>query len=170
MPTTNDPEALPRLGRYTIDTDRSSITFRSRHFLGLLPVKGTFAIRSATIEVAEPLSESSLRVEVDATSFRTGNRQRDAQVRSARFLDTSRHPLITFVADSVELTAVSGALTVRDVTRSATLTIVHSENSPESFRIRATTRIDRDDFGITAYRLMAGHHFDLTLEVTCVHR
>ncbi|MCO6007391.1 YceI family protein [Actinoallomurus purpureus] len=171
MATTNNPvTTTPRLGRYTIDTNRSSITFRSRHFFGLLPVKGTFAIRSGTIEVAEPLAESSLRVEADAASFHTGNDQRDAHVRSAAFLDTGRHPLITFVSDGVDTTTVSGTLTVCDVSQPVSLAIVHSEVAAETFTVRATTRVDRHDFGVTASRLMAGRHLDLTLEVTCVHR
>jgi polyisoprenoid-binding protein YceI len=172
MSTTNDSDsaALPRLGRYAIDTDHSSITFKTRHFLGLLPVKGTFAIRSGTIEVAEPLAESSLRVEVDAAGFHTGNALRDTQVRSAKFLDTGRHPLITFVADRVETTMISGVLTVCGVAKPERLAVVRSEVFPETFTVRATTRVDRYDFGVTASRLMTGRHFDLTLEVTCVHR
>ncbi|GAA4617138.1 hypothetical protein GCM10023195_76360 [Actinoallomurus liliacearum] len=171
MATTNDPvTTTPRLGRYTIDPNRSSITFRSRHFVGLLPVKGTFAIRSGTIDVAEPLADSNLRVEVDAASFHTGNDQRDAHVRSATFLDTGRHPLITFVSDGVNTTTVSGTLTVRDVSRPVSLAIAGSEVAAETFTVRATTRVDRHDFGVTASRLMAGRHVDLTLDVTCVHR
>jgi len=169
MAKTNDfPTALPRLGRYRIDTERSSIGFRSRHFLGLLPVKGTFAIHHGTIEVAEPLAESNIRVSIDASSFHTGNAQRDAHVRSAKFLDTGRHPLIDFVADSVEAATVSGTLTVCEAAQPVSLAIVYSEVFPEAFSIRATTRVDRYDFGVTASRLMAGHHFDLTLEATCV--
>jgi polyisoprenoid-binding protein YceI len=40
----------------------------------------------------------------------------------------------------------------------------------ETFTVRATTRVDRTEFGVTAAGLMAGRHLDLTLEVTCVPR
>jgi hypothetical protein len=36
--------------------------------------------------------------------------------------------------------------------------------------VRATTRVNRYDFGVTGSRLMTGRHFDLALEVTCVRR
>lgn len=171
MATTDDPVAtIPRLGSYAIDTNHSTVTFTSRHFFNLLPVKGTFAIRSGTIEVAEPLAESRLRVGVDAASFRSGDGQRDAQVRSARFLDADRHPLITFLSDRVDATTVCGTLTVRDVSHPVSLAITHSEVSADIFTVRATTRVDRHDFGVTAFRLMAARHLDLTLEATCVRR
>ncbi|MFE4873664.1 YceI family protein [Streptomyces sp. NPDC056682] len=167
--TGNPTMTTPRLGRYSIDTDSSSITFKSRHFFGLMPVRGTFAIRGGTVEVTEPLSQSRLRVEVEAASFSTGNGQRDRDVRSVKFLDTDRHPLITFVSERVDATSVSGTLTACGITRSASLSIVRSEVHTNSFTVRATTRVDRIEFGVTAARGMAGRHLDLTLEVTCVH-
>lgn len=166
----NPSPPAPRLGRYTIDTNRSSITFRSRHFFQLLPVQGTFTLRGGTVEVAEPLGESSVEVTVDAASFHTGNSQRDGHVRSGTFLDVTRHPLITFVSDGVDAATVTGTLTVRDVSRSVALAVVHSEVSAETFTVRATTRVDRHDLGVTASRLMTGRHLDLTLDVTCVRR
>jgi polyisoprenoid-binding protein YceI len=166
--TGNPTTTTPRLGRYTIDTNSSSITFKSRHLFGLRPVHGTFAIRGGTVDVAEPLSESRLRVEIDAASFSTGNDQRDGDVRSAKFLDTDRNRLITFVSERVDATSVSGTLTACGVSRPASLFIVHAQVTANAFTVRATTRVDRSEFGVTAARGMAGRHLDLTLEVTCV--
>ncbi|PIM69393.1 hypothetical protein CTU88_25600 [Streptomyces sp. JV178] len=166
--TGNPTTTSPRLGRYTIDTKTSSISFRSRHLFGLVPVHGTFAIRGGTVGVAEPLGESRLRVEIEAASFSTGNDQRDGDVRSARFLDTDRNPLITFVSERVDAMSVSGTLTACGVSRPVSLSIVHAQVTADAFTVRATTRVDRTEFGVTAARGMAGRHLDLTLEVTCV--
>ncbi|MEU4345825.1 YceI family protein [Streptomyces sp. NPDC023838] len=172
MDATDKPSAkaptAPRLGRYAISTDRSSITFTSRHLFGLLPVRGTFTIGSGTVDVAEPLSESRMRVEVEAASFSTGNDRRDADVRSVKFLDTDQHPLITFVADRVDATSVSGTLTACGISRPASLSVVHAEIRTTSFTVRATTRVDRTAFGVTAARGLAGRYLDLALDVTCV--
>lgn len=164
-----DVTATPRLGRYEIDAGGSTVTFASRHLFGLMPVRGTFAVRGGTVDVAEPLSDSVIRVEIDAASFHTGHDHRDSDVRSAKFLDTDTHPVMTFVSERVDETAVTGTLTARGITRPVTLAIGRSEVSPERFTVRATTRIDRTEFGVTAARGMAGRHLDLTLEVTCVH-
>ena len=93
---TPEAQVIPRPGRYEIDTSCSAVTFRTRHLFGLAPVRGSFTIRAGTIDVAEPLADSSVHVQIDPASFRTGNGQRDGTVRSERLLDTDRYPVITF--------------------------------------------------------------------------
>jgi polyisoprenoid-binding protein YceI len=100
--TSNDMMQVPRTGRYTIDTGGSTMTFKSRHLFGLAPVTGRFSIRQGTTEVADPIADSRVHVEIDAASFHTGGRQRDADVRSARFLDVERHPTMTFTSQRLE--------------------------------------------------------------------
>jgi polyisoprenoid-binding protein YceI len=171
MQTRRDHTATaPQLGRYEIDTSRSTVTFRTRHVFGLAPVRGTFAIRSGTIDVTEPLTDSSVHVEIETASFRTGSGQRDDHVRSARFLDAGRHPVMTFVAGSLAGQALTGTLTVRDVTRPVSLPIEQSAVAPGAFTVSATTRIDRTEFGVTASRGMAGRYLDVSVEVRCVRK
>ncbi|MFI6683850.1 YceI family protein [Streptomyces sp. NPDC050485] len=160
--------AAPGLGRYEIDPAGSTVTFTTRHVFGLLPVHGSFAIRSGTVDIVEPLTASSVRAEVDPASFRTGSRQRDTAVRSARFLDTARHPVMTYTADRLDGTALTGTLTVCGVTQPVTLAIENSASSAGAFTARATTRIDRTRFGVTASRGMAGRYLDVRVEVRCV--
>ncbi|HEY7432057.1 MAG TPA: YceI family protein [Streptosporangiaceae bacterium] len=157
----------PQLGRYAIDPSRSAVRFRTRHMFGLGPVRGTFAIKSGTVDVAEPMTASGIHAEIDAASFRTSNRQRDDAVRSTRFLDTAAHPVITFTASRLEGHTLTGTLTVRGVTRPVTLTVDQVEAAADGFTARATTRIDRTEFGVTAQRGLAGRYLDLTVEARC---
>ncbi|MCX4547568.1 YceI family protein [Streptomyces sp. NBC_01387] len=159
--------ATPQLGRYDIDTSSSVIKFRTKHMFGLGSVLGTFAIRGGTVDVAEPLGESSVRVEIDTASFETGTEKRDSTVRSKTFLDTGRYPTMTFVSESVDATGITGQLTVREVTRPVTLAIQESRTAPGAFSAVATTRIDRLEFGVTGSRGMTGRYLDLTLEIQC---
>jgi polyisoprenoid-binding protein YceI len=158
----------PRLGRYRIDTGRSTVAFRSRHLFGLATVRGTFTIRTGVVDVAEPLAESAVHVDIDAASFHTGNDHRDGDVRSARFLDADRHPVLTFRTEAVDATTLTGVLGVRDVQRPVTVPVELADVSPGAFTVRATARIDRTAFGITAARGLAGRFVDLTMEVRCV--
>ncbi|WP_328536142.1 YceI family protein [Streptomyces sp. NBC_00344] len=167
-PKPDNPPAAPRLGRYAIDTASSTVTFGTRHVFGLLPVNGTFEIRSGTVDVAEPLGASVIRVEIAASSFRTGNPMRDDAVRSARFLDADRHPLITFAADGVDGACVTGTLTAHGVAQPVRLSVEQQSATPRGFTARATARIDRTLFGVTASRGMAGRHLDVSIEVECV--
>jgi polyisoprenoid-binding protein YceI len=161
--------AAPPPGHYDIDPDRSRVTFTTRHLFGLGRVKGRLAIRRGRADIADPLEVSALYAEIDTASFHTNNRQRDDLVRSPRFLDAAAHPVMTFRSDPIgaEDQALTGTLTVRGTTRPVTLTVTRCEVSPGSFTARATTRVDRTEFGITASRGLAARYLDLTVEVQC---
>ena len=108
-----------------------------------------------------------------SASFRTRNRQRDHSVLSPRFLDPAGHPVMTFRSDRIETApgqqrpVLTGTLTVRGTARPVTLTVTRCEVSRGSFTARATARIDRTEFGITAARGVAARYLDLTLEIQC---
>jgi polyisoprenoid-binding protein YceI len=166
--TQNRTEITPQLGRYHIDPDGSSVTFRTRHLFGLAPVRGRFAVRAGTVDVSEPLTGSRVYAEIDAASFHTGNPLRDARVRSAGFLGADEHPVLAFSSKGLDGRLLAGTLTVRDVTRPVSVRAEVTGVSPGSFTARATVRIDRHDFGVTASRGLAGRYLDMTVEVRCV--
>ena len=159
----------PQPGHYDIDPDRSRVTFATRHLFGLGRVRGSFAIRGGTADVADPIAASTIYAEIETASFRTKNRQRDDSVLSPRFLDPAGHPVMTFASDRIEAAGqiLAGTLTVRGTTRPVTLTVTGCEVSRGSFTAHATTRIDRTDFGITAARGLAARYLNLTLEIQC---
>jgi polyisoprenoid-binding protein YceI len=157
-----------RPGRYVIDPASSVVTFATRHLFGLGRARGTFAIRGGAVEVTGVAGEARCYAEIDAASFRTGNPQRDAAVRSPRLLDTGRHPVITFEAQRLDGTGLAGQLTVRGVSRPAVLAVELTGTSSGGFTARGTLRADRTAFGVTAYRGLAARHLDLTVEARCV--
>jgi len=161
--------AAPPPGHYDIDPDRSRVTFATRHLFGLGRVKGSFAVRRGSADIADPLEVSAIYADIDTASFRTNSRQRDRSVLSPRFLDAAGHPVMTFRSDRIaaEDQALTGTLTVRGTTRPVTLTVTRCEMSRGSFTARAAARIDRTEFGITAARGLAARYLDLTVEVQC---
>jgi polyisoprenoid-binding protein YceI len=166
------PPSTPQLGHYDIDTENSAVRFRTRHMFGLGPVRGDFSILSGSADVAEPLTDSAVSADISSASFRTGNRQRDAMVRSARFLDVGNFPVISFrngriSADGATLT---GELTVREVTRPVSLSVQQRATSPGGFTLTASVRIDRNEFGVTAMPGITGRYLGLTVEATCVRK
>jgi len=159
----------PQPGHYDIDPDRSRVTFATRHLFGLGRVKGSFAVRGGTADVADPITASAIRAEIETASFHTKNPARDGSVLSQRFLDPARHPVMAFRSDQIDAEGhvLTGTLTVRGTSRPVTLTVTHCEVSRGSFTARATARIDRTEFGITAARGLAARYLDLTVEVQC---
>jgi polyisoprenoid-binding protein YceI len=169
MHTESHITQAPRLGHYEIDVSQSRVKFRTRHMFGLGPVRGTFAIRSGSADIAEPLADSAIHAEIDTASFRTRNRQRDQSVLSARFLDTARFPVISFRNGRVSADGktIRGTLTVHEVSRPVSLSIGQVTTAGQSFTAGATVRVDRTEFGVTAMPGLAGRYLDLTVEVRC---
>jgi polyisoprenoid-binding protein YceI len=175
--TTDDALQAPPVGRYAIDRRASTVTFKSRHLFGLAPVHGTMAIRDGLVDIVDPLTGSSVQVEIDATSFDTGSGQRDRDVRSPRFLDAERYPSMTFTSRWLDRSdghwTLAGTLMVRDVARPVSLAIQRPTvppGRPTSFVVCATTRIDRTEFGLTAAKGLAGRHLDVSLRIQGVRR
>jgi polyisoprenoid-binding protein YceI len=92
----------PAVGHYRIDPTRTTVRFSSRHLFGLGAVSGTVKLLEADFRITEPLS-ATLPAVLDAASFDTGNRRRDADVRSAKYLDEAAYPEITFDSQQVLL-------------------------------------------------------------------
>lgn len=164
---------IPGAGRYAIDTERSAVKFATRHLFGLAPVRGSFALRDGVIRVADPVGGSAVQARISASSFRTGNDDRDATVLSRRLLHAEAHPLLKFSSTALVQEdgqwLLRGEFEVRGVTRpvEARLTAV----SERSGTLRATARvlIDRYEFGVTGYRGLAARRLTVDLDITA-HR
>jgi polyisoprenoid-binding protein YceI len=74
---------------------------------------------------------------------------------------------MNFVTERISGSTIAGTLTVRGVAKPVSLTVEDIAVSPEWFTTRATTRIDRTEFGVTASRGLAGRYLDLTIEARC---
>src|SRR5690242_19374165 len=159
----------PQAGHYNIEPDRSRVMFATRHLFGLVRVRDSFALRGGTAYVADPIAASTIYAEIETASFRPKNRQRDDSVLSPRFLDPAGHPVMTFRSDRIDAggQVLTGTLTVRGTSRPVALTITRCEVSHGSFTARATARIDRTEFGITAARGLAARYLNLTMEMQC---
>ena len=85
-----------------------------------------------------------------------------------RVLDPEHHPIITFDSERPGPRDIPGALTVLGVTRAVRLRVTELTVAPGSFTARATARIDRTEFGVTAYRGLARRYLDMSVEVQCI--
>jgi polyisoprenoid-binding protein YceI len=161
------PIEWPAAGRYRLDPGRSSVTFRTRHLLGLGAVSGSMRVISGEVTVDPAAPQASVTATLSAASSSTGNRARNNDIRSARFLNAQTYPDIPFSAGRLSQAQgrwmLAGELTVREVNRPVTLAIDSVKTVGVGFRARATTRIDRYAFGLTAAKGMAARYLDIEL-------
>lgn len=155
-------------GTYTLDSERTTISFTTKHLFGLGTVKGTFTITSGTVTVGDPLEASSVAVTVAASSFNSANAGRDKAVCSKRFLDVEHYPEFTFSSTALREGpsgwVLIGELAAHGVTAPIELTVGDVRTDGTSIRASATATIDRTHFGITGSKGMAGRTLDITVE------
>lgn len=128
-----------------------------RH-LGLSKVRGRFDGVTAQLVVGDDLASSSVSAEIDMSSVKTGNADRDAHLTSSDFFNAETNPTMTFRSTSLaghgeEFTMV-GDLTINGITQQVELdveffgTSVFPMDQSTRAGFSATGTISRKDFGI----------------------
>jgi polyisoprenoid-binding protein YceI len=149
----------PKAGAWELEPAHTVVGFTGRH-LGLSRVRGRFTEVNAEIQIAEDLEQSTAEFWIEAASIDSGNQMRDGHILSPDFLDAGQYPQIHFVSTRLKNKGhntwdVTGDLTIRDVTRSATfeveLTGVINDEMFQTQRagFSATGEIHKDDYAMT---------------------
>jgi polyisoprenoid-binding protein YceI len=153
-----DGLVIPAAGTYELDQAHKRVGFVARHMM-VSKVRGEFADATATITVAEDPLASSVVATMQADSIITGQKDRDAHLRSGDFLEAEKYPALTFRSTRVKSHSgnefvLEGELTIKDVTRPVDLQVEFEGvgRSPYGFDVfgfSASTEIDREEFGLT---------------------
>jgi polyisoprenoid-binding protein YceI len=160
------PAGVRAADTYEIDPAHTSVQFSIRHMM-ISNVRGEFTKLSgkATGDVANPAG-ATVEATIDATSVDTRNEKRDEHLRSPDFLDTAKFPTMTFKSTQVEKAAdgwkLHGDLTLHGVTKPVVLDVTSvtppTKDPWGNTRIgaQATTKINRQDFGIVFNKTLDG--------------
>ena len=148
---------LPPAGKWEFDRAHTSLEFVARHML--TKVRGRFERFDGFVEIGERPEDSTVRVEVDASSITTGNDQRDTHLKSNDFLKRDEHPTLVFESTRIRPKAgrtfeIDGTLAINGITNPVTLEAEFLGAGPgmsggtiASFT--AKTTIDREDWDMT---------------------
>jgi polyisoprenoid-binding protein YceI len=149
--------ALPPAGRYAFDRHHTTIGFVARHMLS--KVRGRFTEYDGTVVIGDTPEESSVEIEIEATSVTTDSQMRDDHLRSGDFFETESNPKIRFTSTALRVGTgnefeLDGDLTVRGVTRPVTLEAEFLGTGPGMqggtlAAFSAKTTIDREDWDLT---------------------
>lgn len=150
---------------WEIDPSHTQAQFAVRHLM-VSNVRGEFGKTTGTIEIDEKdASKSSVNATIDATTINTREPKRDAHLKSADFFEAEKYPTITFKSKKVSKNGdklkVVGELTIRNVTKEVTLEVTSTAevkdpwgNTKRGFS--ATTKVNREDFGLTWNKALEG--------------
>jgi polyisoprenoid-binding protein YceI len=172
--------------RWEIDNSHSEINFTVHHLV-ISKVRGRFTRWSGTVLVPDgDWGRATVDVVIDASSIDTGIAARDADLRSANFLDVGRYPEIRFRTLQVSAGAASGfravgQLTLKGRVGQVTLEVegsgaMRNPRRKERARFSAQTAIRRRDFGASGnvgwdrYGIMIGERVDIEIAVEAVRQ
>lgn len=164
-------------GDYNLDPMHCVVGFSIRH-LEINWVEGRFKDVSGTIHYndADP-TKSSVSYKTKVDSIDTGIEMRDKHLKTADFFDAAKYPEISFQSTKVERASdhytMFGDLTLHGVTRpiSFPFTLTGAVTDPwgnTRIGIRGTTKINRQDYGMTYGKPMTGGGVDVGNEVNIV--
>jgi polyisoprenoid-binding protein YceI len=109
----------------------------------------------------------SVEATIDVNGIDTREPARDTHLKSADFFDVANYPTITFKSTKIEPAAgggfkVTGDLTMRGVTREVVLDVeplrpaIKDQRGATRTGTAATTRLNRQDFGVKWSRTLDG--------------
>ena len=140
------------VGSWTVDPAHTEVGFVARHLM-VTKVRGSFTGVAGTVEVADPITGSSVDVTVDLATVDTRNADRDGHLKSADFFDVENNPTMTFKSTSFTGEELAGDLTIKGVTHPVTFDVefegVQTDpwgNTKAGFS--AAAKINRKDWGL----------------------
>ena len=166
---------------WQLDPPHSSAQFSVRH-LGVSTIRGAFTKVSGSVQydAANP-GKSSIQATIEAASVDTRVEMRDNDLRSPRFLDTQKYPTIIFTSKKVEAAGagklkVTGDLIIHGVTKEVVLDVdgpspsIKDPMGKDRLRMgaSATTKINRNDFGVSGLPGIVGDEITITLDVEMI--
>jgi len=161
-----------RPGTWTVDPSATTASFAVNELF--TEVQGTIPVTGGRVEVGGSGSPLIVDAVLDISAIDTGKPRRDKDLRSKRFFDAERAPVMRYTSGSVTRTAegwtVDGVLRVSGREVPLTLAVTHdvapAGPASEEQRITATGRLDRRDAGIKAPSFLIGREVRITVSAT----
>lgn len=178
-----DGRLVPAAGTWELDPGFTTIEFTVRRLLTRL--HGWLSGATGTIVIDDDPLKSVVDLAIPTGTLRTSHPGTDEAVRGDEFLNVEQYPELLFRSTRVEPTesdhwAVTGDLTIRDVSRPVTLATrfigaaQHPFGGMKKATFEAQTVIDRREFGIDGYQVpvpgsagvvVVGNEISITLDV-----
>jgi polyisoprenoid-binding protein YceI len=144
--------------KWNVDVVHSNVKFTVEHLV-ISEVEGSFKTFTGSMTSVNPdFVGSSIEFNVDVNSINTDNEMRDNHLKSDDFFNAAKYPKMTFKSTSFKKIsgnkyALTGNLTLRDVTKPVTFEVTYGGTAKDGYGntkagFKATTVINRFDYGL----------------------
>lgn len=163
---------------YIIDSSHTFPNFSYTHF-GFSTQQSKFDKTSGKIIIDRVAKSGSLDVSIDTKSVNTGLEVFNGHLRGEDFFNVDKFPAITFKSgsfkfDGDKLSGIDGDLTIKGITKPATLAVTSFNCGPHPFTKKpvcganASTKIRRSEFNAGKYVPAVSDDVTLTVVVEAV--
>jgi polyisoprenoid-binding protein YceI len=167
-------------GEFTVDPYHTFTHFAYDHF-ELATGRGRFDDTTGQITLSEDGKVAAIDISIAVDSLDTGVELLDQRLKSNVFFDAETYPSIRFQSNDVRyedgiLVAVTGDLTIKDVTKSVTLDVTRSackkERNPTlkypACGADASLVIERSNFGVGAFAPLVSDRIEISIAVEAI--
>ena len=166
--------APPATHHYWLDGTHSSVTAKVS-YMGFGSKTARFPQMRGSIRLSPArLDAIDLEVELDASALDAGAQNDTNYLRSKEFFWVQQYTMVRFSGHRMTMTGVitaqvDGEITARGVTRPATLSVTFKDpparaTGRDPIQLNAQARINRRDFGMTAYSMVVGKIVTITID------
>ena len=164
MSTTIEQQTAVPAGTWQADTVHSSVGFEVK-YLGISTFSGEFTGFAAT------LADGKLTGSAPVSSIEVKDQNLKAHLQAPDFFDADRYPELTFSGAATDTGTFEGEITIKGVTKPATLTgtisgPITDPYGNERVALQLQTVVDRTAFGIEWNAPLPGGGFALANDVT----
>ncbi|MGS2723691.1 YceI family protein [Porticoccus sp. GXU_MW_L64] len=161
--------------RYVGDNSHTEVIFKINH-LGFSTTYGRFTnVDSELLYDAENPANSKVSAIIYTDSVDLGHGPKTDHIKASDFLNAAQFPNITFASTEVKAVAdnqlqITGDLTILGVSKPVTLQVTinkigkHPIYQSDAIGFSATGKLDRTDWGVSAYAPMVGKEVSFNIE------
>lgn len=159
---------------YWLDGPHSSVVARVSYMgfgskVARFPqMRGSIRLNPARLDAID------LDVELDASAMSAGSNSDTKYLRGKDFFAVEQYPVVRFSGHHMTMSSpttatVDGLITTRGITRPASLAVIFQDppahaTGHDPVVLTAQTRINRRDFGMTAYSMVVGKTVTITID------
>ena len=154
--------------RYVIDQKQAEVLFS--YSFPLASGVGRFTSMNGTANIDDAaLDRTTVQAVIDTRTLRADVSMAQGELRGTDFFDVTRYPQMLFKNRSVRpknatTGEMTGDITVKGITRPIVLHVTLQPRGPGGTRqFIGKTRINRNDFNMTAYPLLVGDTVDIEI-------
>ncbi|MBL8523631.1 MAG: polyisoprenoid-binding protein [Betaproteobacteria bacterium] len=163
---------------YGLDANHTFTSFSYSHF-GYSIQQSRFDKTTGSVTIDRAAKTGSADITIDVKSVSTGSEAFNGHLKGDGFFDADKFPTATYKStgfkfDGDKLASIDGNLTIKGVTKPATLTVTnfhcmpHPMSKKDACGANATTKIKRSDFNLGKYVPNVGDEVTITVAIEAV--